>query len=154
MEWAAEDAAEHAYNLAQWRVKILRAKNDQAVLRKKLMELSMGTDEGSSRPSRGRSSGTTKELKDIKVSLLDLAKNTVDAIKDLKTQMEKLRKEQCCTKSAKTAAQTSELSQLPGAMTDKEKREMMVLKLKKKMDDQLDGLLKKVSILIQKGKKH
>jgi hypothetical protein len=29
MEWAAEDAAEHAYNLAQWRVKILRAKMEQ-----------------------------------------------------------------------------------------------------------------------------
>ena len=29
LEWAAEDAAEHAYNLAQWRVKILKAKNDQ-----------------------------------------------------------------------------------------------------------------------------
>ena len=43
MEWAAEDAAEHAYNLAQWRVKILKAKMDQAKLRKELMQETVRT---------------------------------------------------------------------------------------------------------------
>lgn len=96
MEWAAEDAAEHAYNLAQWRVKILKAKNDQALLRKKLMEISMGetpgsvgtklsTGEGGS-GSSGSSGGRGREannaqLVDIKKNMLMLASQTVDAIK-------------------------------------------------------------------------
>ncbi|EKX49665.1 hypothetical protein GUITHDRAFT_135840 [Guillardia theta CCMP2712] len=38
-QWEDEDAAQHAYNLQQWRLKILQAKVQQAALRKKLLDL-------------------------------------------------------------------------------------------------------------------
>mmetsp|Transcript_44144 Transcript_44144/g.88534 ORF Transcript_44144/g.88534 Transcript_44144/m.88534 type:complete len:430 (-) Transcript_44144:187-1476(-) len=152
MEWAAEDAAEHAYNLAQWRVKILKAKMDQAKLRKQLMHLSMGEDAGGSAEEEAkpqRASGA--ELRAIKGSLLTLAQETTAAIKQLKDQMQALRSAACCSEKGPT----TQLSQVNGSPMEqqlaliKAQKAKEVKNLKERMDKQLDGLLKKVTTLIQ-----
>jgi len=163
MEWAAEDAAEHAYNLAQWRVKILRAKMDQAKLRKQLMALSMGDDAAPSSAlseepeepeERGRDEGRDEEeLKSMKQSLLNLAQETVGAIKQLKNQMQQLRAAACCKEEEK--GPTTQLSQTSGGGVQqqlaaiKAKKATEVKNLKKRMDKQMDHLLTKVTKLIQ-----
>eukprot|EP00802_Teleaulax_amphioxeia_P012783 Tamp_12828.p1 GENE.Tamp_12828~~Tamp_12828.p1 ORF type:complete len:478 (-),score=144.80 Tamp_12828:342-1712(-) len=171
MEWAAEDAAEHAYNLAQWRVKILRAKMEQAKLRKQLMAVTMGATEGTpeaggdsaeddededrGRSSRGRGGGLRQgELVAVKQSLLSLAQETVGAIKQLKTQMMSLKKAVCCGNEKKAPVQSLEQVEEKSALQRavarvKAQKEKQVLKMKKKMDAQLSSLLTKVTTLIK-----
>jgi len=167
MEWAAEDAAEHAYNLAQWRVKILRAKMEQAKLRKQLMAVTMGATEGAEGPSevggddedeeadgdRGRES-RRGELVAVKQSLLSLATETVGAIKQLKQQMLSLKKAVCCGNEEKAPVQSleqvDEKSALKRAIARvKARKSKEVLAMKKKMDAQLNALLTKVTTLIK-----
>lgn len=168
MEWAAEDAAEHAYNLAQWRVKILRAKMEQAKLRKQLMAVTMGATEGAEGPSgaggdeddeddddggRGRVD-RRGELVAVKQSLLSLATETVGAIKQLKEQMLSLKKAVCCGNEKKAPVQSLEQVEQKSALKRavarvKAEKSKQVLAMKKKMDAQLNSLLTKVTKLIK-----
>jgi hypothetical protein len=165
MEWAAEDAAEHAYNLAQWRVKILRAKMEQATLRKQLMavamgevgdpqtSLSSGPAAGGAAPqlkqSRGRDAG---ELRQIKGSLLALAKETVGAIKQLKGQMVALRNRQhvLAKRPAEVPVKQEQTALAQAEAKIKAQKEKEVQQLKSNMDKQLSALLGKVTSLISK----
>jgi len=175
MEWAAEDAAEHAYNLAQWRVKILRAKMEQAKLRKQLMSVTMGAteepegpsesgddasegggdDKGRGRGMRGGGESRRGELVAVKQSLLSLAQETVGAIKQLKNQMMSLKKAVCCGNEKKAPVQSLEQvgvqkTALQRAIARvKAQKSKQVLAMKKKMDAQLNSLLSKVSTLIK-----
>jgi len=99
--WHDEDAAQHAYNLQQWRVKILQAKLKQAELNHQLTSLAKarlqrkaqrtGTDlwpahsnlksaPGASETARLRAE-TGKELKSIEKQMLTLAKVTERAVR-------------------------------------------------------------------------
>ena len=162
MEWAAEDAAEHAYNLAQWRVKILRAKMEQAKLRKQLMAVTMGatsdaegpSEEDSVRASPG-SRGRRGELLAVKKSLLSLAQETVGAIKQLKGQMLSLKKavrggDKADAPEMSLAQVQNQDSAMQRAIARvKAQKAQEVLAMKKKMDAQLNSLLSKVSKLVQ-----
>ena len=163
MEWAAEDAAEHAYNLAQWRVKILRAKMEQAKLRKQLMAVTMGAtpdvEEGPSEDASVRASpgsrGRRGELLAVKKSLLSLAQETVGAIKQLKGQMLSLKK--AVRGGNKDKAPEMSLAQVQNQDSAvqraiarvKAQKAQEVLAMKKKMDAQLNSLLSKVAKLVQ-----
>ncbi|EKX31442.1 hypothetical protein GUITHDRAFT_156576 [Guillardia theta CCMP2712] len=159
MEWAAEDAAEHAYNLAQWRVKILKAKMEQAKLRKELMAVTMGDDSEDANEdrmvgSRGRRKGRSDtELKAVKMSLLTLAKETVSAIRQLKNQMQELKSASLRRRTG--GGQETQLADVGGTQMNqalrkiKAKKTAEVLQLKKKMDNQLNSLLQKVTKLIK-----
>lgn len=77
-EWASEDAAQHALNLANWRIKLLQAKLQQAKLTMSVMNV--GTP---GLTSKKASSSTTSQLSDIRKGLASLAKQTTHAISAL-----------------------------------------------------------------------
>jgi len=91
----------------------------------------------------------------VKQSLLSLAQETVNAIKQLKTQMISLKNAVCCGGNAKKATvqsleQVEEQSALQRAVARvKAQKQKQVLKMKKKMDAQLNALLTKVTTLIK-----
>jgi len=80
-EWASEDAAQHALNLANWRIKLLQAKLEQAKLASKVMNVAApGTYENEEDEYKTK---TASQLKQIKNGLVSLASSTSDAISSL-----------------------------------------------------------------------
>jgi hypothetical protein len=59
--WAAEDSAEHAYTLSKWRENILRARIEQAKLRKELMDANNGFP-AESTPAAASAASSTPQL--------------------------------------------------------------------------------------------
>lgn len=113
--WSSEDAAEHALNLAEYRVRILRSKVNQAKLRKQLLELSTlpetkadldcaGCTEQQSGPvalaptlmggAATQSSANAAALAGMKQDLVNVAKKTVSALSELKHSIAALKHRQ------------------------------------------------------------
>lgn len=106
-EWAAEDAAQHALNLNNWRIKILDAKKQQARLNGEIERISGSFTDGPGSRSRARgrdespqnallreSEGAEvisdhEELNDIRESVANLASETTRAIAALSKEMDK-----------------------------------------------------------------
>mmetsp|Transcript_21169 Transcript_21169/g.42722 ORF Transcript_21169/g.42722 Transcript_21169/m.42722 type:complete len:295 (+) Transcript_21169:29-913(+) len=104
-EWAAEDAAQHALNLANWRIKLLKAKKEQAKLTGEVMEAaadkSLDEDTKKAAPAKAKTAkkaavepasledirSTSAELDDIKKSFASLASDTSTALQDLQTEV-------------------------------------------------------------------
>ena len=84
-EWAAEDAAQHALNLANWRIKLLQAKLEQAKLAAKVMNVAApgASMAGATAPGLKSDSRTQSELKAMQKGLVSLAASTSDAIEAL-----------------------------------------------------------------------
>merc|ERR1712216_346690 len=74
-EWAAEDAAQHALNLNNWRIKILDAKKQQAKLAAKVMNVAApgASMAGTTAPGLKSDSRTQSELKAMQKGLVSLA---------------------------------------------------------------------------------
>ena len=113
-EWAAEDAAQHALNLDNWRIKILRAKKQQAKLSGDIQRISgqntdthndhrengvIGYSNNMKRGGRNKGVGYKKgqtseeteeaELSDIRKSVASLASETTQAISALAKEVDK-----------------------------------------------------------------
>jgi len=149
-EWAAEDTAQHALNLDNWRIKILRAKKQQAQISGDIQKISgSNTDKSSSRRSRGRRSRGRRsrsrrsrayavyedqqqlaggegseqdQLDDIKKSVAALAGDTTKAIGALANEMDK-----------------------EGRSTPKERRDTQTLR--RGTDEQIDKIMEQLSDL-------
>jgi len=90
-EWAAEDAAQHALNLANWRIKLLQAKLEQAKLAAKVMNVAAPAQSMASNnaPQLRSSSGKTQaELKAMQQGLISLASSTSDAVAALSRKID------------------------------------------------------------------
>jgi len=91
-EWAAEDAAQHALNLDNWRIKILKAKREQAKISGDIQQISGSNtdmhrhhrldvaDSGAGQVLRRRPEDESAQLNDIKKSVAELAGDTTKAI--------------------------------------------------------------------------
>lgn len=110
-EWAAEDAAQHALNLDNWRIKILHAKKQQAALSGDIQRISgqntdtqndngvIGYQNNWNRGGRNQGVGHKKwqpseeteeaELSDIRKSVASLAFGTTQAISALAKEVDK-----------------------------------------------------------------
>lgn len=145
-EWAAEDAAQHALNLDNWRIKILQAKKQQAQISGDIQKISgSNTDKSSSRRSRayavyedqpqlaapynaraqlrqGGEGSEQDQLDDIKKSVAALAGDTSKAIGALANEMDK-----------------------EGRSTPKERRDTQTLR--RGTDEQIDKIMKQLSDL-------
>ncbi|EKX45749.1 hypothetical protein GUITHDRAFT_138626 [Guillardia theta CCMP2712] len=85
LQWAAEDAAQHALNLNNWRIKILKAKHEQARLSNAIMrESASGTDLGD---DYAEYCNDATDLKSIRGSVSKLAGDTSKAIKTLENEV-------------------------------------------------------------------
>eukprot|EP00287_Rhodomonas_sp_CCMP768_P013382 CAMPEP_0196717708 /NCGR_PEP_ID=MMETSP1091-20130531/1073_1 /TAXON_ID=302021 /ORGANISM="Rhodomonas sp., Strain CCMP768" /LENGTH=296 /DNA_ID=CAMNT_0042058159 /DNA_START=14 /DNA_END=904 /DNA_ORIENTATION=- len=130
-EWAAEDAAQHALNLANWRIKLLQAKLEQAKLAAKVMNVatpSCNTAKCESTPAtlRAAPSKTATELRQMKHEMLSLASSTSSAISAL---------------AAKVGGKQ-------GPRHDRHRSYLSSLKeLKATTDKQLDQVLKKIDAI-------
>jgi len=83
-EWAAEDAAQHALNLANWRIKLLQAKLEQAKLAAKVMNVATpGSSFAAGSADELKGTSTQTELKAMQKGLVSLASSTSDAIESL-----------------------------------------------------------------------
>ena len=107
-EWAAEDAAQHALNLDNWRIKILGAKKEQARLSGEIQKISSGNT-GSRRwadpqpgaqldankrsaqlhQAGGESSADAKAINDIRKSVATLAGQTTKALAALSREVDR-----------------------------------------------------------------
>lgn len=106
-EWAEEDAAIHASNLANWRIKLLQARKVQADLSRQVMDSVYGaTATGAKAGGKGGKKlqaavsklahGTSKALKSIEKQLdsnKDLASSGSKEVKKILKQMDGLAKE-------------------------------------------------------------
>jgi len=90
-EWAAEDAAQHALNLANWRIKLLQAKLEQAKLAAKVMNVATPGTSFSGDTAELHGSNTQTELKAMQKGLVSLASSTSDAIESLSHKIGKSR---------------------------------------------------------------
>jgi len=90
-EWAAEDAAQHALNLANWRIKLLQAKLEQAKLAAKVMNVATPGTSFSGDSAQLQGSHTQTELKAMQTGLVSLATSTSDAIESLSHKIGKSR---------------------------------------------------------------
>jgi len=79
MEWAAEDAAQHALNLDNWRIKILESKRRQAELQGEIREASTAEGLRGSPMALRQQEGPT-ELSEIKHQIATLARGTEEAV--------------------------------------------------------------------------
>lgn len=79
LEWAAEDAAQHALNLDNWRIKILESKRRQAELQNEIREASAGAGLGGS-PMRLSQTEGQSELSSVKRQIATLARGTAEAV--------------------------------------------------------------------------
>jgi len=95
-EWAAEDAAQHALNLANWRIKLLEAKKEQARLSKEVMTTGniAPSNPGGDKKKAGKKEagkkkgGSDAQLKGIEKSVLALATETRKAIGAIESQID------------------------------------------------------------------
>uniref|UniRef100_A0A7S4PI77 Uncharacterized protein n=1 Tax=Guillardia theta TaxID=55529 RepID=A0A7S4PI77_GUITH len=97
LQWAAEDAAQHALNLNNWRIKILKAKHEQARLSNAIMrESASGTDLGDDyadyfdhedEEDELKQKSENTDLKSIRGSVSKLAGDTSKAIKTLENEV-------------------------------------------------------------------
>mmetsp|Transcript_1351 Transcript_1351/g.1832 ORF Transcript_1351/g.1832 Transcript_1351/m.1832 type:complete len:273 (+) Transcript_1351:39-857(+) len=138
-EWAEEDAAQHALNLDNWRIKILKSKKQQALISGDIQDIA-GTSTDTSRhthrhrhshssaPNNAQLRQTTHEdseqdqLDDIKKSLATLAGDTTKAIGALANEMDK-----------------------EGKSTPQERSETQ--SLRRGTDEQIDTIMKQLSDL-------
>jgi hypothetical protein len=79
LEWAAEDSAQHALNLDNWRIKILESKRRQAELQAEIREASTAAGLQSSPMALSQQEGPT-ELSEIKHQIATLARGTEEAV--------------------------------------------------------------------------
>lgn len=78
--WAAEDAAEHALDLANWRIKLLKAHKEQRRIQGELMSVGNPPETDSSSVDAGK-------LKQVEDSVLALAKETRKAISTIQAEV-------------------------------------------------------------------
>eukprot|EP00802_Teleaulax_amphioxeia_P009842 Tamp_09864.p1 GENE.Tamp_09864~~Tamp_09864.p1 ORF type:complete len:285 (-),score=75.20 Tamp_09864:1258-2046(-) len=103
-EWAAEDAAQHALNLDNWRIKILQAKREQARLNGDIQRISgSNTDKQGTRKYQamdqpqlkqgengdGQQYGQQSKLDKLQRSLAEVAADTTKAIGALASEIDK-----------------------------------------------------------------
>jgi len=134
-EWAAEDAAQHALNLANWRIKLLQAKLEQAKLAAKVMNVATPSCNTAVKCSAGgytpatlsaAPSKTSTELRQMKQEMLSLASSTSSAIQNL----------------------ASKIGDKKGARHDRHRTYLSSLReLKATTDQQLDAVLKKIDAI-------
>lgn len=94
-EWAAEDAAQHALNLANWRIKLLKAKKKQAQLTGEVMEAADPSSKEEVKVEKKKKGSvkhkdveqTSAELDEIKKNFASLASDTSKALQDLQTEV-------------------------------------------------------------------
>ncbi|KAJ1470257.1 hypothetical protein T484DRAFT_1848503, partial [Baffinella frigidus] len=85
LQWAAEDAAQHALNLDNWRIKILESKRRQAELQAEIREASTASGLQSSPMVLSQQEGPT-ELSEIKHQIATLARGTAEAVDAMQTE--------------------------------------------------------------------
>jgi hypothetical protein len=119
-EWAAEDAAQHALNLANWRIKLLQAKLEQAKLAAKVMNVATpGSYSAPAAVLKPKGSKTQTELREMQRSITSLAESTSKAISALSARVN-----QHPSLSKKHSSYLDKLKQLKGS-TDKEMRSIL-----------------------------
>lgn len=86
-EWASEDAAQHALNLANWRIKLLQAKLQQAKLASQVMNVGSPLSQTSAKVS----SSDEAQLAGLRKGLASLAKQTTHAMSALAAKIDSSR---------------------------------------------------------------
>jgi hypothetical protein len=111
--WAAEDAAEHALNLANWRIKLLKAHKEQRRIQGELMKVGNPPETKSSSVDAGK-------LKEVEDSVLALAKETRKAISTIQAEVNSKCGGDCGkAKEVKVAAKKTTTTAKPAAKTSK-----------------------------------
>ena len=87
-EWASEDAAQHALNLANWRIKLLQAKLEQAKLASKVMNVGTPLETHMAKTSAKVSSSDQAQLASLRKGLASLAKQTTHAMSALAAKID------------------------------------------------------------------
>jgi hypothetical protein len=87
-EWASEDAAQHALNLANWRIKLLQAKLQQAKLASKVMNVGTPLETHMAKTSAKVSSSDQAQLASLRKGLSSLAKQTTHAMSALAAKID------------------------------------------------------------------
>jgi len=145
-EWAAEDAAQHALNLDNWRIKILKAKREQAKINGDIQQISGSYTDTERRRGLGGLGGTgmggrpqldaaspdrqvlrrraehSAQLNDIQKSVAELAGETTKAIGALAREID-----------------------AQGKSSKKEREDTQALR--RGTDEEIDGIMKQLSDL-------
>jgi len=139
-EWAAEDAAQHALNLDNWRIKILQAKREQARISGDIQRIS-----GDNTDKRGYASMGQPELDatDPRAQLRQGQMGDRQGLKQAKlNELQKSLSEVAADTTKAIGALAHEIDK-EGKSTPEERRDTQALR--RNTDEEIDGLMKQLS---------